>query len=243
VSAPAAGLRPLQASVSLQDQAYEAIKDSILRLVFAPGTILYETELASQLGTSKTPVREALQRLAQEHWVKIIPHKGAMIGEISVTDVRELTEIRAALVALAAELTAERISEAGVEAPTRMLTEADKALATRDMELWLELNERFHNWVLASSGNDTLCQMLSHIDQQFARIQRLAAGVPGGLEESSRGHYEILTALAAHDPARAAAAARSHIVSIGEQCLQRMEAAGIGESPPAVPPAGRRYRR
>ncbi len=216
-------LRPLAEAPTLQDRAYEAIKACILSLAFAPGVQLSETELASQLGVSKTPVREALQRLEREDLVRIISYKGVFVTAISVRDVHEISEIRGALVGLAAEQATKTVTDDDIEQARQLLQRGDIALESGDVESWLQVNNEFHGWLLDRACNLRLRRLLANLDDQFHRIQRLAATVPGGIRESNRGHYEILDAMAARDAEAAARLARRHVLDVGERSLRKVE--------------------
>ena len=215
-------LDPILETPSLQDRAYEAIKSSILTLVLPPGTQLSESDLASQLKVSKTPVREALQRLERENLVNIIPRKGAFVTEISVTEIQEISEIRSILVGLAARRAAALVSDQDLDNARQILEAGDQALKNGDEEEWLRLNDQFHTWLLEKASNKSLLKMISILDEYFQRIQRLAASVPGEMIESNLEHYEILEAIASRDPLKADRVASGHIFNVGEQAIRRL---------------------
>ena len=222
VSPQSVPLPPIE-TPTLQDRAYEAIKTRILSLAFAPGRQLAETELASQLGISKTPVREALRRLEREDLVRVISYKGVFVTEVTARDVLELSEIRGVLVGLAAEQVTKTVTDSDIEQARQLLQQGDLALESGDVERWLQVNNEFHSWLLDRADNLRLRRLLANLDDQFHRIQRLAATVPGGIVASNRGHYGILDAMAARDAQAAARLARQHILSVGEQSLRKVE--------------------
>ncbi len=95
---------------SLTDKAYAALEERIVTLALAPGTVLSENALAGSLGIGRTPIREALQRLAREGLVLILPRRGVMVSEIDVRDQLEALKVRRVLERLMAALAAERAS-------------------------------------------------------------------------------------------------------------------------------------
>jgi DNA-binding GntR family transcriptional regulator len=219
-----ADLTPIESTPSLQDQAYRAIKASIMSLALPPETQLSESDLAAQLHVSKTPVREALQRLERENLVRIVPRIGAFVTEISSQEIQEITEIRSVLIGLAAHLAAARVVDGDIQRVRRILEAGDLALQRGDAEEWLKLNEQFHTWLIDHADNQSLKSILTNLDERFERIQRLAVSMPGEIIESNSEHYDILEAIASRDPTRAAEAANHHIRSVGEQALKMISA-------------------
>ena len=93
---------------SLSEQAYHQIRKKILTLELAPGTIINEADLRHELGLGRTPIREALLRLAQQKLVTIVPRRGMFVTDIRLEDIRQLFELRLALERLAGQLAAQR---------------------------------------------------------------------------------------------------------------------------------------
>jgi len=213
------GLKPIQEVPSLQDLAYQAIKTSILSLAMSPGEHVSETELAEKLNVSKTPVREALQRLKRENLVRIVPRKGVFVTEISDREIEEISEIRSVLIGMAARRSVVLATEDDIRRARHILEAGDRALYQGDMEEWLQLNDQFHDWLLQVADNQSLRSILSTIDDYFHRFQYLAARVPGEIFESNTEHYTILEAIASRDPDVASQAAINHIINIGKQAI------------------------
>lgn len=138
---------------SLTDKAYAALEERIVTLVLAPGSVLSESALAASLGIGRTPIREALQRLARESLVVIMPRRGVMVSEINVRDQLEALKVRRVLECLMAELAAGRASAAErtrfAEISAAMRIAADQADDVGFMRLDRELNlliaESCHN--------------------------------------------------------------------------------------------------
>ena len=98
---------------SLADQAYSAIRDLIVSLELRPGAVINERELMERLGIGRTPVREALRRLAQERLVEVFPRRGTFVTSVEIRDLARLSEVRAVLEPEAARLAAERATGRG----------------------------------------------------------------------------------------------------------------------------------
>lgn len=214
------GISPIEDLPSLQDLAYQAIKASILTLALTPGEQISVSELSEQLKVSKSPVREALQRLEREKLVRIVPRTGVFVTEITTREIEEITEIRSVLIGLAACRAVENVTEEEIDRATRILEAGDRALNRNDLEDWLSLNDQFHDWLLQVADNLSLRHMLSEIDDYFQRIQILASHRPGEVIESNTEHYAILDAINARNSEKASKAAINHITNIGKQAVK-----------------------
>src|SRR6267143_507263 len=104
------------ATRSQSDEAYQRILERIVRLEMAPGSVVNEARLREELGIGRTPIREALQRLARENLVRSIPHRGTFVTDVNITDLARITEVRVLLEGHAARLAAERLAVADREA-------------------------------------------------------------------------------------------------------------------------------
>src|SRR5437763_7498720 len=107
---------PGHAPRSQSEDAYFKIRDRILCLDLAPGSVVNETRLREELAIGRTPIREALQRLARENLVRSIPHRGTFVTDVNITDLARITEVRVVLEAHAARLAAEKLTTADREA-------------------------------------------------------------------------------------------------------------------------------
>jgi DNA-binding GntR family transcriptional regulator len=189
--------------------ALDAIKRAILAGELRPGQPLVESELAGQLGVSKTPVREALKTLAGSGLVTISPYKGAAVRVIDdasarhIYDLRRLLEPEALARAVAAG-TGWAAADGALARAESATDEAARSLATRD----------FHRALYAESGNPLLTRMLDDLRDQAALVSAAAwrRDPPSWARESAE-HRAILTAAAAGDAGQASALLRAHIES------------------------------
>jgi len=203
---------PLRRS-SLVDAVYAEIRRRILDNVYPPGFQALEQALATELGVSRTPLREALIRLQKEGLVEVVPRHGVRVLPVSPTDMKEIYEILSALESLAAELAARRRpSDAELAPLERASRDMARALEADDLDAWAEADERFHRKLVDLSGNRLLVQsVLSFWDrahrarrftlrlrpkpvsstrEQTALIERIRAGDPQGANELNRAHRE-----------------------------------------------------
>lgn len=216
------------------------VKDRLLRWIvqgeLPPGSRIIETRIARQLGTSQTPVREALRGLATLGLVEMDPYRGARVREPAPGELTEAMELRGELEALAARQVAQTIDETTL-ARMRELLDAMRERARRgDAHGQAVDNSQFHTCVIEATGNRTLQRVWAMLEP-FARTY-LTAAVPGAdLGWLAERHVAILEALEAHDPERAAEAMRTHareaerevLRSINEGLLRRQDAVAGGD--------------
>jgi DNA-binding GntR family transcriptional regulator len=201
-----------QAAVALgtrSEEIYDCVRADIVHGLLRPNQRLVEVELAEALGVSRTPVREALQRLTLEGFVN--RHRGGwVVHEHSRAEIRAIYEVRAALEGYAAFLAAARATPGQLRELEELYPAGDAALALGPDDQ-VDLNERFHDGVIAAAGNPRLKQ-LSRASRQYYFNHRIARGYTD--EETRRsidGHRRILAALARGDGPAAEACAREHV--------------------------------
>jgi DNA-binding GntR family transcriptional regulator len=191
------------------NETYDRLRADIVHGVLRPNQRLVEVELAERLGVSRTPVRESLQRLVLEGLVRR-NREGWVVHEHSPDEIRAIYEVRAALEGYATFLAAGRATPEELAALEALYPEGDAALEL-EPDLQVELNERFHDGVIAAAANSRLWQ-LSRTSRQYYFNHRIARRYDA--EETRRsidGHRRILAALVRGDAAAAEAHAREHV--------------------------------
>jgi DNA-binding GntR family transcriptional regulator len=191
------------------DEIYTRVRADIVHGVLRPNQRLVEVELAERLGVSRTPVRETLQRLVLDGLVRR-DRRGWVVHEHSAEEIRSIYEVRAALEGYAAFLAAGRATADELSALDALYPPGDAALALGP-DAQVELNERFHDGVIAAAANSRLAQ-LSRASRQYYFNHRIARLYD--LDETRRsieGHRQILEALARGDGPAAEAHAREHV--------------------------------
>jgi DNA-binding GntR family transcriptional regulator len=191
------------------DGLYENVRADIVHGALRPNQRLVEVELAERLGVSRTPVRETLQRLMLEGLVQ--RNRGRwVVHEHSPGEIRAIYEVRAALEGYAAFLAAERATTAELAALDALYPAGDSAFALGPDDQ-VELNERFHDGVIAAAGNRRLTE-LSRASRQYYFNHRIARRYDAReTRESIEGHRRILAALARGDGRAAELSAREHV--------------------------------
>ncbi|HZS24374.1 MAG TPA: GntR family transcriptional regulator [Gaiellaceae bacterium] len=201
---------------SLADKAYHEIRGLIVSLELAPGAVIDERDLIERLGIGRTPVREALRRLALERLVEVYPRRGMFVTGVDVRQLARLSEVRAVLEPEAARLAAGRATDADREELDALLEELDAGGA----EL-MELDERIHRAVYRAAHNDLLEATLEQYYALALRIWMLALERTQDLEEAVEAHRDLVEAIRDGDGERAAQTMHDHVENF-EQAMHRV---------------------
>jgi len=204
------------------DRAYRALLEEIQSGALRPGTVLGEVEQAARLGVSRTPLREALGRLAADGLVAQVSPRVTVVTDIDADDIRALFAVRRAL-----EETAARIAAARGAADV-FATLADEFSAVEpagDLDRYYGLIARFDTALDEAVDNDYLTSMLRTVRTHLVRVRRLARDNPARLAASAGEHRLIAAAIAARDPDLAAHATHVHLHNALTSILDSLEAA------------------
>ncbi|MFT3797528.1 GntR family transcriptional regulator [Microbacterium sp.] len=199
------------------DRAYATLLDEIQSGVLAPGTVLAEVEQATRLGVSRTPLREALGRLAADRLVAQASPRVTVVTDVDADDIRALFELRRALEETAARLGAARGDHAVFAAIADELRTTD---AGADPDAYYALIARFDAAIDAAVGNDYLASALRTVRTHLVRVRRLARENPQRLAASVAEHRTIAAAIAARDADLAAHATHVHLHNAVESILR-----------------------
>jgi DNA-binding GntR family transcriptional regulator len=210
---------PTTSARSQGERAYLLIRDRIITLKLAPGSVVEESRLRSELELGRTPIREALQRLAHEKLVSFVPHRGTFVTDINLTDLRRLTEIRVVMEPYASRLAAERAGEADRRAMAELLSELD-TVGEEDVEL-MQLDQRIHRQVYQATRNPFLQAMLEEVLNLSLRIWFLGLQRGVALKEAVEDHRRLLTGIQSGNSSMAEQAMHQHIVGF-EQAIRRV---------------------
>lgn len=202
---------------SLSDKAYHEIRRRIVSLELAPGAVIEERQLVAQLGIGRTPVREALRRLAQERLVEVYPRRGMFVTGVDVRELARLSEVREVLEPEAARLAAERATGADREGLRALQAELEAGGGDQLMDL----DERIHRAVYRAAHNDLLEATLEQYYVLALRIWSIAVDHAPELEEAIEAHRSLLEAIQAGDGERAADTMRAHVQNF-EQAMHRV---------------------
>ena len=196
---------------SLSDQAYYAIRELIVTLDLAPGSVVSERDLMERLGVGRTPVREALRDLARDQLVDVFPRRGIFVSGVEVGDIAGLSEVRLVLETKAARLAAERRNDADRAGTEALLDELSATGNGLDERRLIDLDQRIHRHVYRCTHNPFLAATLEEYYVLTLRIWFLALDRVERLDDAIREHHSILAAIRDAAPERAEEAMRSHV--------------------------------
>lgn len=186
----------------------DTLRQAILRGTLRGGTRLVQADIAQELGVSTTPVREALRDLATEGLLRLDPHRGAVVHQLSFDEIREVQDLEQLLEPEAMRRVAGRVSRDALEAAARL---ADEMEIETDRGRWADLNRRFHTALISDLEGTRLHTILTGLWNSAAPYIGLALQNPDNqLEAANAEHRAFLEALADGDGDRAAELAESH---------------------------------
>src|SRR5690554_5430838 len=180
----------------LREIVFETLRDAIINQVLRPGERLMEIQLAEEMGVSRTPVREAIRKLELEGFVVMLPRRGAYVAGISMKDILEVFEVRAALEALAAGLAAERITEEELEEMERQLVKEAEETEANNLRSIVEIDTTFHDLLYKAARNERLIHFVNLLQEQLHRFRSASLARPGRSKTALDEHRKIIEALA-----------------------------------------------
>jgi DNA-binding GntR family transcriptional regulator len=208
----------------LREVVCETLRDAIRKGKLKPGERLMESQLAEDLGVSRTPVREAIRKLELEGYVIMMPRRGTYVANLSIRDVNEVFEIRTSLDSLASGLAAERITDEELERLQRLLVAIGGYIEENDMDKIVECDTEFHDLLYQASRNSRLVGIIFNLREQLTRFRSTSMAFPGRLKATLEEHRRIVEAIAQGDGAEARAAAEYHMEKSEQTLLESMEA-------------------
>jgi DNA-binding GntR family transcriptional regulator len=193
------------------DHAYEEIWKRVIMIGGSKEQRLSDVTLAEQLGISRTPVRQALERLVQEGLVRSDPRRGFWTRTYTAQDIHEIYDIRGALEVLAVRLAAPRLSQEDIQAQLDALYAVRAELDMHPVLRFLQVDIRFHTLITRASNNGRLIHSLSLLRSQLSMFQMQDTYYPQRMEIALHDHERILLSLLAGDVDAAAACLAGHI--------------------------------
>jgi DNA-binding GntR family transcriptional regulator len=197
----------------LADRAYRALRDRLVTLRIPPGSPIDEDAIGRELKMGRTPVREAIKRLALENLVTVFPRRGTFASEINITDLAHISDVRVQLEGHAAYRAAERITDAQRAELSGLLEELRLSRGRDDLEALMELDATVHRFVYRCAGNPFLEETLGRYLNLSLRIWYLVIDRLPHLFARVDEHQEVLEAISAGDPERARDIIADHIAT------------------------------
>lgn len=214
--------------VSLAGQIFDALEKDILTGKLERGLVLTETEIAQMLGVSRTPVREAISRLAQENMVEET-NKGVLIMGITDKDADCIYEIREKLESMIAREAAAEVTDEELKEMRDLIDYHEFCLSKGDIDKMHECDDEFHEIFYRSSGNSVLYNTCIPLHRKIKRYRRLTVTDPERAAQSLQEHELIYQALAEHDPDKAEQAILTHIGN-ARKCARKRDTEKKGEN-------------
>lgn len=213
---------------NLSDKAYRELKKRILENRLSVGHQYMEQEVAELLKMSRTPIREALIRLANEGLVEIRPRHGMRIKPVSLRDMREIYEILTSLESCAAELAARRgLKERELERLQTTVAEMEHALEIDDLDGWVEADEKFHRLLVEFSDNERLISLVGTFRDQSHRVRMMTLRLRPKPTASNEDHRAVVEAIAEGSPDKARQIHRVHREKSGRLLIDLLETHGL----------------
>jgi DNA-binding GntR family transcriptional regulator len=221
-------------SRTLAGAASEAIRAYIFGQRFPPGARINQADLASQLGVSLVPLREALRKLEAEGLVQIVPHRGVFVCRVSRDELEDLYTIRMILEGVATRKAVARLTDDDIAKLSGLLSEMENETSNGDCTKLLLLNREFHSTIYQASGRPFLCELIASLWEKSKRYRAFYVHLPGRSLRALVEHKEILEAIRSRSAIRAIRAVRSDIrqtmrglLSVFEKRHESEPAAGV----------------
>jgi DNA-binding GntR family transcriptional regulator len=218
--------RPAQKSLQHRTIASAVAEELRRRIVdgeFKSGFQLRQDALATEFSVSRIPVREALMQLEAEGLVKILPHRGAIVSELSMEEVQELFELRALLEPRLLKASAKHLTETDYERLSQILQEYSSELRAKHVRRWGELNTEFHNLLYQHAGQPRSQAIVSGLLQECDRHTRLQLSLTGGMERAEIEHAELVRLCASGKISAACTLLKAHIEGVGKSLRNYFE--------------------
>lgn len=205
-------------------QATEALRERILRGVYADDTPLRQDALAAELGVSRIPIREALRQLEAEGLVVFNPHRGAVVSSLSVDEIEELFELRAQIESDLVHRAVVRTKSDQIARAKEILKAYEAAFRAGEVAEWGKLNWEFHSTLYAPADRPFTMAIIQRLHQQSDRYMRMQLVLTHGESRAIDEHRAILAAVTAHDVKKASSLMRQHILGAGRKLVRFVSA-------------------
>jgi DNA-binding GntR family transcriptional regulator len=199
-------------TVTVAEAAAEELRRKIMSGEYPEGFQLKQDALAVEMGVSRIPIREALVQLEGEGLVRIVPHKGAVVSELSISEIEELFELRGLLEPRLLRKSAPRLTQADFAELDSIIAEYWRELEAQNLARWGELNTRLHELLLSRADQPRTMALVDSLLQQTDRYTRLQLSLSAeSINQAEEDHEEIVRLCRAGDIRGAAVLLKRHI--------------------------------
>lgn len=203
----------MDAYLPLRDVVFNTLREAILKGDLKPGERLMELQLASKLGVSRTPIREAIRMLEQEGLAVTVPRRGAEVAKMTLKDMEDVLEIRDTLDELAARVACSRISEEQLEQLKQIKKQFEDSLKTGDVTKIAQADVNFHDVIYEATGNPKLVNLLNNLREQIYRYRVEYLKDTSSYPTLIKEHEAILEALWSRDEEKVIRAMHEHVLN------------------------------
>ncbi|MFK5980518.1 MAG: GntR family transcriptional regulator [Rhizobiaceae bacterium] len=204
------------------DSILEDLEQSIVLGEFANGERLDEVKLSERYNVSRTPIREAFQKLAATGLLNLIPRRGAFVRHPEFVELIEMFEVMAELEAMCGRLAARRMSDEVLADIKHSAAECEDALKRGNHDEYYHQNERFHHFIYQASGNSFLASEASRLQKRLKPFRRMQLKVHGRMRQSMEQHRQIVLALETGNSEVASETLQQHVSIQGEKFTDLM---------------------
>ena len=208
---------------ALTEWVFSILKAEILELRVSPGSQLHVEKLSERLGISRTPIREALLKLANLGLVQVHPRVGFFVADITESDMAELFEVRDWLESRAAGKVAAVLTEKEIAYLDSLMAKTEHAVEISDDSNFLKFEEEFHDFIIQRCGNRHLFSIIESMYNLIHRERRLSVSSRENVELTLVEHRRIVAAFYEKDSRRASAMMSAHIRSAGSRLCKKLE--------------------
>lgn len=207
-------------SISLAEQVFDRLEADILTGVYSHGALLTEAGLAADLGVSRTPIREAIHRLEQEHIIEITA-KGILVLGVTQQDLEDIFRIRIRIEGIASGFAAERITEEQLAELRETLELQEFYVQRHDADHIKGYDSKFHQLIYLFSGSNAFYDTLMPLHKKVQKFRKASVQNESRAEQSAKEHRAIYEAIAARDSERATHATVEHIANAAYHILKK----------------------
>lgn len=207
--------------ISLRDTAYEAIKRRIITCDLKPGEVLSEGVLSSELNIGRTPVHQAIDRLAADGLIDVLPRKGIMVKPISLNEIFDIIDVRLVNEAFCVRKVAELAEPADLARLSENLDATWAAAKSREIETMMNLDRAFHASLAASSRNSLLPDIMGNLHDRSTRMWFISLRSNEHHVRVCEQHAAVVEGIRKHDPDQAEKAIRDHIEAFRENIVRQ----------------------
>lgn len=210
----------------LKELVFTTLKKAILKGELQPGDRLMELQLAEKMGVSRTPIREAIHKLAKEGLVTLIPRKGAEVAGISLKSLKDVLQVRTTLEKLAFSLAFEKITDKQIRELERLQKEFEAAVAGGEILKMTEADENFHFVIYSAADNNKLREILNNLKESMYRYRLEYIREPNSRQTLIREHGDMVESLKKRDLDKGLGVVETHISNQEKAVIHRMKQEG-----------------